>query len=173
LKVEFVASDRYLDLLKGEADVALRSGDTDDALVGKAVAVSVWGLYASAAYVERHGRIEAPSHLARHAVVALDESMADHRLMQWLKRVVPHADVVSRTTSILGLVQAARSGIGIAPLPMSIASEAGLIEVLAPIPELERTWKLLTHPALRHTARVAAFFDFISAEKLAMKSIFG
>jgi DNA-binding transcriptional LysR family regulator len=73
LKVEFVASDRYLDLLKGEADVALRSGDTDDALVGKAVAASVWGLYASAAYVERHGRIEAPSHLARHAVVALDE----------------------------------------------------------------------------------------------------
>jgi DNA-binding transcriptional LysR family regulator len=93
--------------------------------------------------------------------------------MQWLKRVVPHADVVSRTTSILGLVQAARSGIGIAPLPMSIASEAGLIEVLAPIPELERTWKLLTHPALRHTPRVAAFFDFISAEKLAMKSVFG
>ena len=64
--------------------------------------------------------------------------------MEWLNGVFRHADVLSRTTTIFGLVQAARSGIGIAPLPMSIASEAGLIEVLAPIPELERTWKLLT-----------------------------
>jgi DNA-binding transcriptional LysR family regulator len=173
LKVEFVASDRYLDLLKGEADVALRSGDTDDALVGKTVAESVWGLYASAEYVERHGRLEAPPHLAQRAVLALDESMADHRLMIWLRRVAPRADVVSRSGSILGLVEAAKSGIGIAPLPMSIALEAGLVELLAPIPELARTWKLLTHPALRDTSRVAAFFEFISEEKIAMKSIFG
>jgi hypothetical protein len=51
--------------------------------------------------------------------------------------------------------------------------EAGLVELLAPIPELARTWKLLTHPALRDTSRVAAFFEFISEEKIAMKSIFG
>ncbi len=35
LRVEFVTSDRYLDLLKGEADVALRSGDTEDELIGR------------------------------------------------------------------------------------------------------------------------------------------
>jgi DNA-binding transcriptional LysR family regulator len=173
LKVEFVASDRYLDLLKGEADVALRSGDTDDALVGRAVAESVWGLYASAAYIERHGRPETLSDLSRHAVVALDESMADHRLMQWLKLVAPEADVVSRSSSILGLVQSAKSGVGVAPLPMSIAEEAGLIEIIAPIQELARTWKLLTHPALRDAPRVAALFEFIAGEKASMKTIFG
>lgn len=32
LRVEFVTSDRYLNLTKGEADVAFRSGDTDDRL---------------------------------------------------------------------------------------------------------------------------------------------
>jgi DNA-binding transcriptional LysR family regulator len=173
LKVEFVASDRYLDLLKGEADVALRSGDTDDALVGRAVAESVWGLYASPAYIERHGRPEMLSDLCQHSVIALDESMADHRLMQWLKLVAPDADVVSRSSSILGLVQAAKSGVGVVALPMSIAEEAGLIEIIAPIQELARTWKLLTHPALRDTPRVAALFGFIAGEKAAMKSIFG
>src|SRR5689334_20055748 len=35
LRIEFVTSDRYLDLSKGEADVAFRSGDTDDELVGR------------------------------------------------------------------------------------------------------------------------------------------
>ncbi len=93
--------------------------------------------------------------------------------MQWLKLVAPDADVVSRSSSILGLVQAAKSGVGVAPLPMSIAEEAGLIEIIAPIQELARTWKLLTHPALRDTPRVAALFEFIGREKAAMKSIFG
>ena len=39
LRVEFVMSDKYADLARGEADVALRSGDTDDAvLVGRKIA---------------------------------------------------------------------------------------------------------------------------------------
>ena len=39
LKVEFVLSDSYVDLAKGEADVALRSGDTDaGVLVGRKIA---------------------------------------------------------------------------------------------------------------------------------------
>jgi DNA-binding transcriptional LysR family regulator len=37
LRVEFVMSDRYLDLSKGDADVAFRWGDTDDELVGDAL----------------------------------------------------------------------------------------------------------------------------------------
>src|SRR5262249_37516299 len=53
LRVEFVTSDRYLDLSKGEADVAFRSGDTDDELVGRKIADSVWAVYASHGYIER------------------------------------------------------------------------------------------------------------------------
>jgi hypothetical protein len=48
-------------------------------------------------------------------------------------------------------VQAAKSGIGIAALPMAIADEVGLVKLLGPINELARAWKLLTHPALRGT----------------------
>ncbi|HET7526709.1 MAG TPA: LysR family transcriptional regulator, partial [Burkholderiaceae bacterium] len=48
LKVEFVMSDKYVDLKKGEADVALRSGDTDDGeLVGRKIGDSLWGVYGS------------------------------------------------------------------------------------------------------------------------------
>ncbi len=56
LRVEFVMSDRYLDLSKGEADVAFRSGDTDDELIGRKIADSIWAIYASRGYVERHGK---------------------------------------------------------------------------------------------------------------------
>ena len=58
VRVEFVTSDRYLDLTKGEADVALRSGDTEDELIGRKIADSIWAVYASHAYIEQHGKPE-------------------------------------------------------------------------------------------------------------------
>jgi DNA-binding transcriptional LysR family regulator len=49
LVVEFVISDRYLGLAEGEADLAPRSGDTeDDEPVGRKVAGSLWALCAGA-----------------------------------------------------------------------------------------------------------------------------
>lgn len=42
LSVEFVTGDRYLDLAKGEADVAFRSGElVDDSLVGRKICDSI------------------------------------------------------------------------------------------------------------------------------------
>src|SRR3981081_24103 len=69
LRVEFVTSDRYLDLSKGEADVAFRSGDTDDELVGRKVADSIWAVYASQGYVEQHGKPATVNELPNHPLV--------------------------------------------------------------------------------------------------------
>jgi molybdate transport repressor ModE-like protein len=172
-RVEFVTSDRYLDLLNGDADVAFRSGDTEEALVGRKVADSAWGVFASAGYIAANGRPASVADLAGHAVVALDESMAGHRLTLWLGRVAPRAPVAARASSILGLAQAARSGLGIAALPMPIGEEAGLDRLFGPVPELARSWKLLTHPALRQAPKVAAFFDFVERERATVAGIFG
>jgi DNA-binding transcriptional LysR family regulator len=171
LHVEFVTSDRYLDLLKGEADVAFRSGDTDDELVGRKIADSIWAVYAGGAYIERHGKPERVEDLARHRLVSLDEGMAKHRVVKWLNEIAPNASIVARNNSILGLVNAVKSGIGIAPLPVPIAEEQGLVRVLGPIPELTRAWRLLTHPDLRRTHRISAFFDFVVEHKEAFKPI--
>jgi DNA-binding transcriptional LysR family regulator len=173
LRVEFVMSDKYVDLSKGEADVALRSGDTDDAeLVGRKIADSLWAVYASEDYVARHGRPQRIEDLESHLLVGLDESMAKHRANTWLARVAPNARVVARNNSVLGLVYAVKAGIGVAPLPTAIGdNEAGLIRVLGPIPELARIWRLLAHPDVRRTPRVSAFFEFIDGEIEALKPI--
>ncbi|PWB60689.1 MAG: LysR family transcriptional regulator [Bradyrhizobiaceae bacterium] len=174
LRAEFVMSDKYLDLGRGDADVALRSGDTDDGvLVGRKIADSLWAVYASRAYVERHGRPQGVADLARHAIVGLDETMANHRVSTWLRAVAPDARIVARNNSVLGLVQAVKSGIGVAPLPTALGdSEPDLVQVFGPVPELTRSWRLLTHPDLRRTRRVAAFFDFIASETEALRPIF-
>ncbi len=172
LRVDFVMSDRYLDLSKGDADVAFRSGDTDDELIGRKIADSVWAVYASQDYIARHGKPAHVEDLSRHTLVCLDESMSGHRVAKWLKEVAPNAKVTARNNSMLGMMYAVKSGVGIGPLPTAIADgEPGLVRVLGPIPELARSWRLLTHPDLRRTPRIAAFFDFVVEERDALKSI--
>src|SRR4029078_2699710 len=108
LRIEFVTSDRYLDLSKGEADVAFRSGDTDDELVGRKIADSIWAVYASRQYIERHGKPERVEELARHLLGCPDETMSNHRVAKWLKDTAPGAKIVARNNSVLGLLYAVK-----------------------------------------------------------------
>jgi DNA-binding transcriptional LysR family regulator len=172
ISVEFVTSDRYLDLMRGDADIAFRSGDTDADLIGRKIADSIWAVYASATYVARRGQPVDLAGLSEHSLVTLDESLFKHRIVGWLRQVAPGAHVAARVNSILGLLQSVRSGIGIAPLPANIAdADTSLVRVLGPVAELARTWKLLTPKALRREPRVAAFFDFIASERQAVQTI--
>ena len=166
LQVHFVMSDKTIDLAKGEADVALRSGDTDDGeLVGRKIGDSLWALYASTTYIERHGRPQRLEDLAQHALVGFDETMAKHRIAAWLREVAPDAVLVARSNSVLGLVYSAKAGVGVAALPIALGdAEPDLVRVIEPVAELTRIWRMLTTPELRHTPRVAAFFDFIVSE---------
>jgi DNA-binding transcriptional LysR family regulator len=173
LRVEFVMSDKYADLARGEADVALRSGDTDDAvLVGRKIADSLWAVYASKSYVENHGRPTTLSDLAHHATVGFDGPMATNRAAKWLQDVASNAPIVARINSVLALVSVAKSGVAVVPMPTALGdSEPELIRLFEPIPELTRSWRILAHPDRRQTPAVAAFFDFVTDEIAAFKPI--
>jgi DNA-binding transcriptional LysR family regulator len=173
LQLEFVMSDRYVDLAKGDADVALRSGDTDDEeLVGRKIADSIWSVYASQNYVERWGRPQSISDLAGHAIIGFDGQMANNRAAKWLQEVLPSARIAARVNSVLGLVSAAKSGIGVAPMPTALGdSELDLVRLLDPIPELTRSWRILAHPDTRQSPGVSAFFAFVNDEIAALKPI--
>ncbi len=171
LDVEMVVSDHYVDLVRGDADVAFRSGDTDADLTGRKIAESVWAVFASRAYLDEYGQPETLADLARHRLVSLD-GMPGHRAVAWLAEVAPNGQIVSRSSSVLGLVQAVKAGVGIGPLPNVIGEEAGLVRLFGPVPQLGRTWRLLTPRRLRRTARVSTFFDFVQREQAVVRQIF-
>src|SRR3569623_368574 len=173
LHVEFAIADRYLDLWRGEADVALRSGEPDDPrLVGRKVADSIWAIYASEAYVAVHGRPASVADLKAHALVGFDGAMANHRASTWLAETDPGAHVVARSASVLGVLTAVKAGVGIAPLPTTIAdSESGQVQVLPPVPALQRGWYLLTRPDHRRHPRIAALFDHLVTELPALQRV--
>jgi DNA-binding transcriptional LysR family regulator len=166
LRVEFVMSDKYIDLLKGEADVALRSGDTDDnVLVGRKIADSIWSVYASQNYVQRFGRPES-------FAVGFDGPMATNRAATWLAEVAPDAKIAARVSSVLGLVSAAKSGAAAVPMPVALGnSEPDLVRLFDEVPELTRSWRILARPEMRKTPAVAAFFAFIGDEIAALRPI--
>ncbi len=173
LRVEFVMSDKYVDLARGDADVALRSGDTDDdVLVGRKIADSIWSVYASKAYADRHGRPASVAELAGHATVGFDGPMATNRAAKWLQEVAPGAPVAARVNSVLGLVSVAKSGVAVVPMPIALGdAEPELVRLFDQVPELTRSWRILAHPDRRRTPAVAAFFDFIADEIAALKPI--
>ena len=166
LRVQFVMSDKYIDMSQGDADVALRSGDTDDdELVGRKIGDSIWAVYASRAYIERHGQPVSIAELPQHALVGFDDTMAKHRIAQWLRTVAPDAPMAARSSSVLGLIYSVKAGLGVGPLPVPLGdAEPDLVRVLEPVAELSRIWRLLTTRELRRTPRVSAFFDFIIEE---------
>ncbi len=173
VRVEFVMSDRFLDVMKGDADIALRSGDTDDGeLVGRKIGDSLWAVYASRRYIEVHGKPERIEDLQQHPLIAFDDNLANHRALLWLRRVAPQGRIVARNNSVLGLVNSAKAGLGMAALPVALGdAEPDLVRVLGPIDELTRIWRVLASPELRRTPRVAAFFDFIVEEIEALRTI--
>lgn len=175
LKIEFVISDRYVDLACGDADVAFRSGEaSDERLVGRKIADSTWAVYASRDYVKRRGHPHSIEDLLQHDLIGFDGVMENHRATQWLASALPEAHVVARNNSVLGVVAAVKSGLGVAPLPTPIGDAEGeLLQVLPPVQELARSWYMLCHPDQRSTPRVSAFIDFVIEELPALRKALG
>ena len=173
LHVEFVMSDHYVDLGKGEADVALRSGDTvDNQLIGRKIADSLWAVYGGCDYLAQHGSPRGLQELAQHAWVGFDESMANHRATLWRRQVAPGARTVATSGSVLGTVHFAKASLGLAALPTALGdAEPDLVRVLGPVAELTRSWRMLTTRQLRRTPRVSAFFEFMAQEVQTLRPI--
>jgi DNA-binding transcriptional LysR family regulator len=166
LRVELIMSDHFLDIAKGEADVAIRAGvPNEETLVGRKIADVPWALYCGRTYIERYGRVDQVEDIDHHAIVEFDGDIKDHHAARWMRSVAPRAKVVARSNTVPGLMMTVKSGAGLAPLPMPLASrETELVCILGPVPGLYSQIYLLTHPDLRQTPRICAFFDFIIGE---------
>ena len=175
LHVDLIIADRYFDLAKGEADIALRAGDSkDSALISRKLSDTPWALYASRSYVGRHGRIEQLEDIDRHAVILFDGYLETLPASKVLRTSAPNAVVTARSNSVIGMLLTVKSGVGIGPLPVQIGDmEEDLVRVLDPLPETMSSIYLLVHPDLRNTPRVRALFDFIVAEMDSFRPLLG
>lgn len=166
LHVTLILEDRFADLSKGEADVAVRAGrPTDGTLIGRKLTDAAWAVYAARSYVERFGAPYCPEDINGHRVIAFEGPIQRIGAARWLADVAPDAMIVSRANSILGALLSAKSGVGIAVLPVNVADpEMDLARVIEPLGELAGEFWVVTHPEMRNVPKVRAFIDFLTSE---------
>ena len=163
IEIQLLIQNQVLNLLQREADIAVRlSRPQQSDLVGRKVGEMAFGLYASRAYLERSGRPESLADLARHRCVAFDETA------RWatgpgasIERALSTATVAYRANSGQAQLAAIRAGCGVGVAARFLADRhAELVQVLPETEVALEIW-LITHPALRRSARMRAVFDFL------------
>jgi DNA-binding transcriptional LysR family regulator len=170
LRVELVTSDRFLDLSKGEADLAIRAGDPqDNTLAGRKIADAPWAIFASRSYINRHGAPACVADIEHHFVVACGGAIGNYPAARWLRSVAPHATVAVSCDSWSGLVLAVKSGAGLAPL-LAYQQDSDLVRVIDHI-DLVTPFYLLLHRDMQRTPRVRAFADFVTSEIKAFRKL--
>lgn len=167
VRIEIMVEDRRLDLLKGEADIALRSGTipNDAGLVVRKLQVADWYLYASSAYIARCGMPETIAELCERPVVLCEGSVSQMPAMAWLKETARDAPVGATSSSLTNVVAAVRAGLGIGPLPQLIGDHyEDLHRCLGAIPGSRYDFFMLVRESMRNARRIRAFMDFFATE---------
>lgn len=164
VKVEIFVTTKLTDMLRLEADIALRIGTPgSEELVGRRVAEIGFGLYASEDYLSSFGLPNATDQLSGHRIIESSGALSGVAQAELLRKVGSKAKTMLHTDSIMTQLQAASDGFGIAPLAHYVGASRGLVRVLAGDFDVNLDLWLLTHQDLRNTARVRAVMQSLSA----------
>jgi DNA-binding transcriptional LysR family regulator len=166
LRAEFVMTEEFFDLAEGEVELAIWQGAPQDrTLIVRRIADVPWAVFASRGYIEARGRPDQPKDVAGHAVVEFAGPMKNHAAALWLRSVAPRATIRARGNSVSEIMEAIKSGVGVAPLPVPYAKrERDLVMVLESRPELDFPFYVVVHRDMHRVHRVRAFLDFLAAE---------
>lgn len=175
--VTLLVDDRELDLTMREADVAIRLFPARHPdLVQKQLTTLNNSLYASSDYLRAKGVPAKPSDLAGHRLITFGEDMRlPFAEVNWILKAGGSAaeerKPAFKINSMIGMLKAVESGIGIAGLPDYMAQGVpGLTKVLpglkGPVTEVYFIYSV----ELRNSKRIKVFRDFLQ-RKLAEDGI--
>jgi DNA-binding transcriptional LysR family regulator len=162
LSLELVSGSRPVDLKKGEADLAIRSGPvTDKELVARKLCESGFSLYAAEAYLARRPPPRDPNDLAGHDLIAFDPSMAAVPAARWIEERAVSATIVLRGREMTDMLAAARGGAGLAVLPCMLGDAEVGLRRLTPQVLVRRTLSLVYRREAKLAAHVRAVIAFV------------
>jgi DNA-binding transcriptional LysR family regulator len=163
VRLDVVLSNQALNLSKRDADVAVRATDAPpETLVGRRAATLAWALYGGA--IDFPDPVDLASLFDRRWV-ALGDNLGGVKAARFVRERVAPERIVYKINAVLGLTEAVEAGVGVGPLPCFIAdARPALVRLSPPNPDFSTGLWLLTHPDLRHSARVRVFLDFLAAE---------
>ena len=164
IQVELVASNAVSNLLRREADIALRMVQPEQSsLVARRIGRVSLGACAHRDYLRRRGVPREPADLLGHDLLGHDRSEDILRGFAAMGHRLQREHFVLRTDDLVAYWQALRAGTGIGFVADYLARTDTAVVPLLPmlkIPPLPM-W-LVVHREIRSNARIRAVYDFLA-----------
>lgn len=164
IAIELVASNETNNLLKREADIAVRMyRPTQNDVITRKVGELHLGFFASKAYLDQRGRPYSPHDLKSHELIGLDQGDA---LIQGFRNqniAIRREDFSFRTDAMFINLEMIVAGWGIGLIDLNVGESDATLERVLPqieIPPLE-FW-LTAHAELRSSPRIRRVYDFLA-----------
>jgi len=163
IQIELVLTNRTEDMLRRDADVAVRMArPTQVGLVTRRAGSVDVGLFATAAYLARHPAPSSPAELLRgHTLIGDDQDRVIIDALAHAGVVTSARDYALRSDSDLAKLAAVRAGLGIGACQLGLShAPVPLVRVLPRLGFPLDTW-VVTHEDLRASRRVRIVFDHL------------
>lgn len=166
IDIQLMIGTSFVDLMRHEADVALRIGSPGcEDLVGRKVGSVSFGIYGANAYLERHDEPLELANLQDHIIIESSGSIAELPQASRLRELSRGATVGLHCDNLSMQISAARAGLGLMAMPHYAAKMMpDLKHVLANVFDVTLDLWLLTHRDLKAKARIRTVLDFLTKE---------
>jgi DNA-binding transcriptional LysR family regulator len=166
ISVELALSNRNEDLLRGEADIAVRMvRPTQGALVAKRIGRIDVGLYCHRRYLKTHTMPQRLEDLRQHVLIGYDRDQAYARLLERMGVPFTRDMVAFRSDSEFAQLAALSAGFGIGASQLGIARrDKNLVPVLHSEFIFPMEVWLAMHGDLRGSRRIRLTFDHLAVE---------
>jgi len=168
IQVELVVATAALDLMRREADLAIRMfRESAPTLVTRKLGELGWSIYASRDWVER-SQVALPADLsgrvlAGQPVIGFRGSVARAPGATWLSEHSHPEDIVLTADSVASAMNAARAGLGVAVLPcFAVHGDTKLVRLTPHVVARGEAF-LVIPPDHRETVRVRLVMDAVQA----------
>jgi DNA-binding transcriptional LysR family regulator len=166
ISVELALSNRNEDLLRGEADIAVRMvRPTQGALIAKRVGRIDVGFYGHARYLKSRTTPRNLQDLRQHALIGYDRNRAYDQMLTKMGAPFTRDALAFRSDSDLAQLAALRAGMGIGLNQLGIARrDKGLIPVLHAEFIFPMDVWVAMHGDLRGIHRIRLMFDHLALQ---------
>ena len=163
--IELSLSDRAEDLLRRDADIAVRMvRPKQRSLIARRVGNVTVGLHAHRRYLHEHGQPTDMAQLAQHVLIGFDRETTSIHALQRLGLKLGRDNFALRTNSHLAQLAAIRAGFGIGMCQTAIARrDLNLIHLMSKDFSFNLEVWVVMHEDLRASRPMRAVFDHLVA----------
>ncbi len=164
LQIQVIADNAASDLLRREADIALRNFRPDEPdLVARRLADGGANFYAAHDYIAAHGRVEQAADWAKMALVVPAPAESFRNSMARLCPAVAQAPIAVTCNSYLAMWEMVRQGLGVGILDSRLGdADPGVARVAAGQADLPFPVWLVAHRDILGNARLRLVFDALA-----------